>query len=102
MHLRDVDEIMDHRIETGSGQRIVLDIGFRKIARRQIPMPGLQQIAHDLQRHLLIGIEPGIGAGEERFRIGAGGDRGVERLGMRRAAVEQHRRGENPDRTSHP
>jgi hypothetical protein len=64
-------------------------------------MTRLEQIAHDLERDLLVPVELVIAAREQGFRIGVRHHRRVERLGMRHAGIQQHCRRDHPYRALH-
>jgi hypothetical protein len=73
--LRDFDEILLHAIEAGRGHRVVLDVLVAEPFTGPRPLVALEQLAHDVQRRLLVAMEIGILAGEQRLRVRVCGHR---------------------------
>lgn len=73
---------------------MMLDIAFGEVLGRLIPMPSLQQIAHDVEHHLLVLVKLGIAAGEEGFGVLRAGHGRVLRpdVGNSKGSNQDHER----------
>ena len=54
---------------------VVLDVSLREVLRRLVPAALLEQVPHDVQDDLLVGVELRVRAGEQGFRVGRAGHR---------------------------
>src|SRR5690606_5434937 len=66
----DLREVIDHALEPRGRVRVVLDVAVGDPLAGTVPLVALQELAHDVQRGLLVAVLHRVLVDEERFRIG--------------------------------